>query len=32
MSSNHWICLAVGVAIGFFVLPAVLSMVQNKTA
>jgi hypothetical protein len=30
MNTNHWICLAVGVAIGFFVLPAILQAVQNK--
>jgi hypothetical protein len=30
MSTNHWICVLVGVGIGFFILPAVLQMVQNK--
>jgi hypothetical protein len=30
MSTNHWVCLAIGVAIGFFVLPAVLQAVQGN--
>jgi len=30
MSGNHWVCLAVGVAIGFFVLPMILQW--NKGA
>jgi len=32
MSTNHWICIAVGIGIGFFILPAVLGMVQNKAS
>lgn len=30
MTTNHWVCLAIGVAVGFFIVPAILQMVTNK--
>jgi hypothetical protein len=30
MGRNHWVCLIVGAAVGYFVLPTVIGLVRSK--